>query len=94
MKQREYMINAWHNVQSYGTSCVMRTTDKKEWIDKIREIVKENCVHRSDSRTVVHEDITIWSYCVNTSGRQGFQDTVFWNKPLQLKMGWPKEVDE
>ena len=92
-KTREYMINAWNNFQSYGTSCVMRTQDKQAWLDKISEIVKEKRLQRSDCRVVVHNDITVWSYCTTPGGREAFQDTTFWSKPLQLKIGWPKEVD-
>lgn len=93
-KPRDYMINAWANSMSYGTSCIMRTSDKQLWLDKIREIVKEKNVQRSACRVVVHNGLTVWSYCTSGEGHSAFTETVFWNKPLQLKMGWPKEVDE
>ena len=92
-QQHEYVINHWFRGQSEGTVCLFRTASEKEWIKKVREICQKYPVQNKYSKTIVYDDMTIFSFA--TAGAVGaWIESGPMRKPIQVLYGVPKEAKD
>lgn len=93
MRKHEYMINYWMRGNSDGTTCLFRTTSKRQWIEKIKECCRDFPIQNRYCKTIVWDDVTIFSFATGV-GVNSWVDSVLLRRPLQVVYGLPKEVKE
>lgn len=92
-QQHEYVINHWFGGRGEGTTCLFRTTSKKEWIKKIKELRKKFAIQKKYAKTIVWYERTIFSFATG-GGVNLWAESQLIRKPIQVLYGIPKEADE
>lgn len=91
-KQHEYMINVWYGANGSETAPMLRTPNRRLWLDRIRELRDKLGIRKNRCRTVEREDITVFSFPANETIYSLWLMMPFTRRPIRAHMGFPEGV--
>lgn len=87
-----YMISIYHGGGNDGIAPLYRTTSKKDWLQKIEDMIGIYKIQASNCRVVEYDDKTIFSFPATIQARPLWLAMEYVRQPLSVHYGFPSTI--